>query len=104
MDGSLCMMTLHLTITLHFRMDLEQYVKRANSAEKEIEDLSETIKTLLAEKSKPESREVPKELLQLRVENMSLKSELENLQRTTAEITKAKPEKARLVFWTIFLF
>ena len=95
-------MTLDLPIILHFRMDLEQYVKRADNAEKEIEDLSKTIKTLLAEKPKPESEEVPEELLQLRVENMSLKSELENLQRT--EITKAKPEKARLVFWTIFLF
>ena len=97
-------MTLDLLITLHFRMDLEQYVKRADNAEKEIEDLSKTIKTLLAKKPKPESEEVPEELLQLRVENMSLKSELEILQRTTAEITKAKPGKARLVFWTIFLF
>ena len=83
-------------------MDLEQYVKRADSAEKEIEDLSKKIKTLLAEKPKSESEEVPEELLQLRVENMSLKSELENLQHTTAKITKAK--KTRLFFWTIFLF
>ena len=85
-------------------MDLEQYVKRADNAEKEIEDLSKTIKTLLAEKPKPESEEVPEELLQLRVENTNLKSELKILQRTTAEITKAKPEKARFVLWTIFLF
>ena len=85
-------------------MDLEQYVKRAENAEKEIEDLSKTIKTLLAEKPKPESEEVPEELLQLRVENMNLKSELENLKYTTAEMTKDKAEKARLVFWTIFLF
>ena len=97
-------MTLDLPIILHFRMDLEQYVKRADNAEKEIEDLSKTIKTLLAEKPKPESEKVPEELLQLRVENMSLKSELENLQSTTAEITKAKPEKARLDFSAIFLF
>ena len=85
-------------------MDLEQYVKRADSAEKEIEDLSKKIKTLLAEKPKSESEEVPEELLQLRVENMNLKSELENLKYTTAEITRAKPEKARFVFLTIFLF
>ena len=97
-------MTLDLLITLHFRMDLEQYVKRADNAEKEIGDLSKKIKTLLAEKPNLESEEVPEELVKLRVENMSLKSELEILQRTTAEITKAKPEKARLVFWTIFLF
>ena len=77
---------------------------KSNKADKEIADLSKTIKTLLAEKPKPESEEVPEELLQLRVENTNLKSELENLQSTTAKITKAKPEKARLVFWTIFLF
>ena len=88
-------------------MDLEQYVKRANSAEKEIEDLSETIKTLLAEKLKPKSQEVPEELLQLRLENTNLKSELQFLQSTTAEIqsqkTKAKDKKARLVF-CLFIF
>ena len=89
-------------------MDLEQYVKRANSAEKEIEDLSETIKTLLAEKSKLESEEVPEELLQLRVENTNLKSELENLQCTTAEIlsqkASAKAKKTRLVFLQFLFF
>ena len=89
-------------------MDLEQYVKRADDAEKEIEDLSETITTLLAEKPKPESRDVPKELLQLRVENTNLKSELENLQCTTAEIqsqkASAKARKTRLVFLQFFFF
>ena len=80
-------------------MDLEQYVKRADNAEKEIEDLSKTIKTLLAEKPKPESQEVPKELLQLRAENTNLKSELEILQ---SQKTNAKAEKSRLVFRLFF--
>merc|ERR1712008_566631 len=80
------------------RMDLEQYVKRADNAEKEIEDLNKTIETLLAKKSRQESQEVPEELLQLRVEKTNLKSELEFLQRTTPKIqsqkTNAKAEKA----------
>ena len=83
-------------------MDLEQYVKRADNAEKEIEDLSETIKTLLAENHIPKSQEVPEELLKLRVENTNLKSELEFLQRTdeiqSQKTKKAKPEEARLFF------
>ena len=106
MDGPLCIMTLHLTITLHFRMDLKQYVKRADDAEKEIEDLSKMIETLLAEKSRQESQEVPKELLQSRAENTNLKSELEILQHTTAKIqsqkTNAKAKRARLVFRLFF--
>ena len=101
-------MTLDLPITLPFRMDLEQYVKRADNAEKEIEDLNKTIETLLAKKSRQESQEVPEELLQLRVENTNLKSELEILQRTTSKIqsqkTNAKAEKARLVFRLFYFF
>ena len=93
---------------MNFRMDLVQNVKRADNAEKEIGDLSKKIKTLLAEKPKPESEEVPKELLQLRVENTNLKSELENLQFTTAEIksqkASAKAKKTRLVFLQFFFF
>ena len=37
-------------------MDLEQYVKKADLAEKEIEDLTKTIKALLAEKPKTENQ------------------------------------------------
>ena len=95
-------------ITMNFRMDLVQNVKRADNAEKEIGDLSKKIKTLLAEKPKSESEEVPEELLQLRLENTNLKSELQFLQSTTAEIqsqkTTVKPEKARLFFCLFFFF
>ena len=76
-----------------------EYVKRADDAEKEIEDLSKMIETLLAEKSRQESQEVPKELLQLRAENTNLKSELEILQ---SQKTNAKAEKSRLVFRLFF--
>ena len=82
-------------------------MKRADLAEKEIEDLSETIKTLLAENHIPKSQEVPEELLKLRVENTNLKSELEFLQRTDeiqSQKTKAKDKKARLVFCLFSFF
>ena len=107
-------MTLDLPITSYFRMELEKTKKKrkradsADSADKEIEDLNKKVKTLLAEKPRPESQEVPEDLLQLRVENTSMKSELENLQTTTAEIqsqkTKAKDKKARLVFCLFSFF
>merc|ERR1712008_523772 len=78
----------------HRSMELEQTKKKRKSADngdKEIEDVSKKVKTLLAEKSRPESQEVPEELLQMRVENINLKC-------TTAEIqsqkAKAKAEKA----------
>ena len=96
-------MTLDLPITSYFRMELEKTKKKradsADSADKEIEDLNKKVKTLLAEKPKPESREVPKELLQLRAENTNLKSELEILQ---SQKTNAKAQKSRLVFRLFF--
>ena len=71
-------------------MDLEQYVKKADLAEKEIEDLTKTIKTLLAEKPKAENQEIPEELEKLRIENTKLKYRLGILQRATAEIQSKK--------------
>ena len=71
-------------------MDLKQYVQRADQAEKEIEELTKTIKTLLAEKPKSSDQEVPEELEKLRVENAKLKYRLGILQRATAEIQITK--------------
>ena len=71
-------------------MDLEQYVKKADLAEKEIEDLAKTIKALLAEKPKAENQEIPEELEKLRIENTKLKYRLGILQRATAEIQSKK--------------
>ena len=71
-------------------MDVEQYVKRADDAEKEIEDLTKTIKALLVEKPTPETQEVPEELEKLRVENTKLKYQLGILQRATAEVESKK--------------
>ena len=71
-------------------MDLEQYVERANVAEKEMEELSKTIQTLLTEKPAVDNQEVPEELEKLRVENAKLKYRLGILQRATAEIQITK--------------
>ena len=71
-------------------MDLEQYVQRANKAEKEIEDLTKTIKTLLTEKPKVVNQDIPEELEKLRVENTKLKYRLGILQRATAEVQSKK--------------
>ena len=77
-----------INIIFHFRMDVEQYVKRADDAEKEIEDLTKTIKALLVET--PETQEVPEELEKLRVENTKLKYQIGILQRATAEVESKK--------------
>ena len=69
-------------------MDVEQYVKRADDAEKEIEDLTKTIKALLVET--PETQEVPEELEKLRVENTKLNYQIGILQRATAEVESKK--------------
>ena len=71
-------------------MDVEQYVKRADYAEKEIENLTETIKTLLVENPTSECQEVPEELEKLRSENTKLKYQLGILQRATAEVESKK--------------
>merc|ERR1739838_662685 len=78
------------------RMELEQYVQRANIAEKEIEELTKTIHTLLAEKPTIDNQEVPEELEKLRVENTKLKYRLGILQRATAEIQSKKPTKPKV--------
>jgi len=77
-------------------MDLKQYVQRADEAEKEIEELTKTIKTLLAEKPKVDDQEVPEELEKLRVENTKLKYRLGILQRATAEIQSKKLTKPKV--------
>jgi arginyl-tRNA synthetase len=77
-------------------MELEQYVQRANVAEKEIEELTKTIQTLLAEKPTIDDQEVPEELEKLRVENTKLKYRLGILQRATAEIQSKKPTKPKV--------
>ena len=79
-------------------MDLEQYVKGTDKAEKEIEDLIKTIKTLLSNKPTPESQEVLEKLVNLRAENTKLKCGLE----IQSQKMKAKAEKARYV--NIFFF
>ena len=71
-------------------MELEQYIERANVAEKEMEELSKTIQTLLTEKPAVDNQEVPEELEKLRVENGKLKYRLGILQRATAEIQSKK--------------
>ena len=71
-------------------IDFEHYVKRADKAEKEIEDLTKTIKALLVET--PETQEVPEELEKLRVENNKLKYQIGILQRATAEIQSKKTQ------------
>ena len=71
-------------------MDVEQYVKRADYAEKEIENLTKTIKTLLVENPTSECQEVPEELEKLRSENTKLKYQLGILQRATAEVESKK--------------
>ena len=78
------------TMIFHFRMDVAQYVKRADYAEKEIENLTETIKTLLVENPTSECQEVPEELEKLRSENTKLKYQLGILQRATAEVESKK--------------
>ena len=79
-------------------MELNQYVQRADKAEKEIEELTKTIKTLLAEKPKIADQEVPEELEKLRVENNKLKYRLGILQRATADIQSKKTSKPKVVF------
>ena len=71
-------------------MDVEQYVKRADYAEKEIENLTKTIKTLLVVNPTSECQEVPEELEKLRSENTKLKYQLGILQRATAEVESKK--------------
>ena len=71
-------------------MDVEQYAKRADYAEKEIENLTKTIKTLLVENPTSECQEVPEELEKLRSENTKLKYQLGILQRATAEVESKK--------------
>lgn len=71
-------------------MDVEQYVKRADYAEKEIENLTKTIKTLLVENPTSECQEVPEELEKLRSENTKLKYQLGILQCATAEVESKK--------------
>ena len=70
-------------------MDVEQYAKRADYAEKEIENLTKTIKTLLVENPTSECQ-VPEELEKLRSENTKLKYQLGILQRATAEVESKK--------------
>ena len=65
-------------------------MKRADDAEKEIEDLTKTIKALLVEKPTPETQEVPEELEKLRSENTKLKYQLGILQCATAEVESKK--------------
>ena len=77
-------------LIFHFRMDVEQYVRRADYAEKEIENLTKTIKTLLVENPTSECQEVPEELEKLRSENTKLKYQLGILQRATAEVESKK--------------
>ena len=79
-----------INIIFHFRMDVEQYTKRADYAEKEIENLTKTIKTLLVENPTSEFQEVPEELEKLRSENTKLKYQLGILQRATAEVESKK--------------
>ena len=79
-----------INIIFHFRMDVEQYTKRADYAEKEIENLTKTIKTLLVENPTSECQEVPEELEKLRSENTKLKYQLGILQRATAEVESKK--------------
>ena len=79
-----------MNIIFHFSMDVEQYAKRADYAEKEIENLTKTIKTLLVENPTSECQEVPEELEKLRSENTKLKYQLGILQRATAEVESKK--------------
>ena len=78
-------------------IDFEHYVKRADKAEKEIEELTETIKKLLAEAPKTKHQKVPEELEKLRNENTKLKHKLDSLQHATAEIQSMKMSKSKSI-------
>ena len=81
-------------------MDIEKFVTRAEKAEKEIEELSKELKTLLSEASGSKSQSaqtgaVPEELEKLRTENTKLKYRLGILQRATEEASKGKKKAAK---------
>ena len=71
-------------------MELEQYVQRANQAEKAIDELSKELQNLLKSQPASQSDEIPEELEKLRVENTKLKYRLGILQRATKEVKQAK--------------
>ena len=71
-------------------MELEQYVQRANQAEKAIDELSKELQNLLKSQPASQSDEIPEELEKLRVENTKLKYRLGILQRATVEVKQAK--------------
>ena len=81
-------------------MDIEKFVTKAEKAEKEIEELSKELKTLLSEASGSKSQSaqtgaVPEELEKLRTENTKLKYRLGILQRATEEASKGKKKAAK---------
>ena len=81
-------------------MDIEKFVARADKAEKEIEELSKELKTLLSEASGSKSQSaqtggVPEELEKLRTENTKLKYRLGILQRATEEASKGKKKATK---------
>lgn len=79
-------------------MDLANYVKRADQAEKDIEALSRELKRLLSEKgSSNEGAAVPEELEKLRQENTKLKYRLQILQRATSDVQQQKKKKKQPV-------
>ena len=79
-------------------MELEQYVNRANLAEKAIDNLSKELENLLKSQPNSQSDEIPEELEKLRVENTKLKYRLGILQRATEEMKQAKTVKSKPKF------
>ncbi len=81
-------------------MEIEDFVKRADNAEKEIKALSNELNKLLSANPKSSSSDssgkVPEELEKLRVENTKLKYRLGILQRATAA-QKSQGSKAKSV-------
>ena len=74
-------------------MELEQYVKRANQAEKAIDELSKELQNLLKSQPTSKSDAIPEELEKLRVENTKLKYRLGILQRAKNEVKPMKKAK-----------
>jgi arginyl-tRNA synthetase len=91
----------------HFRLhdamaDIEHLVKKADKAEKEVEQLFKELEQLQSRaKGVQEDQAVPEELEKLRVENSKLNYRLGILKRATEKASKSKGNKMESVLQTL---
>lgn len=75
----------HIISNLQAMASIEDLVRRAEKAERQVEELFHEVNSLQAASGPDASQDVPEELAKLRVENVKLNYRLGILQRATGD-------------------